>query len=111
MAKQNIPQNTDREELALKVVLDQQLDNPTDIITWEMTREEKWHLERVHGSIIGLADMMDSDEHADINLVLRLVVYDLNDVMDKIKEVDPEKQQVGIAHDDTEDEHPREGSD
>ncbi len=72
MAKQNIPQNT-------------------DIITWEMTREEKWHLERVHGSIIGLADMMDSDEHADINLVLRLVVYDLNEVMSKIKEVDPEK--------------------
>ena len=89
MAKQNIPQHT-------------------DIITWEMTREEKWHLERVHGAIIGLADMMDSDEHADINLVLRLVVYDLNEVMGKIKEVDPEKQQVGITHDDTE--HPREGS-
>ena len=105
MAKQNIPQNTDR----LEVVLDQQLDKPTDIITWEMTREEKWHLERVHGSIIGLADMMDSDEHADINLVLRLVVYDLNEVMGKIKEADPEKQQVGIKHDGTE--HPREGSD
>ena len=80
MAKQNIPQNTDRDE-------------PTDIITWAMTREEKWHLERVHGAIIGLADMMDGDEHADINLVLRLVVYDLNEVMGKIKEVDPEKQQ------------------
>ncbi len=90
MAKQNIPQNT-------------------DIITWKMTREEKWHLERVHHAIIGLADMMNDDEHADINLVLRLVVYDLNEVMDKIEEVDPEKQQVRITHDDTE--HPREGSD
>ncbi len=90
MAKQNIPQNT-------------------DIITWKMTREEKWHLERVHHAIIGLADMMNDDEHADINLVLRLVVYDLNEVMGKIKEADPEKQQVGITHDNTE--PPREGSD
>ena len=72
---------------------------PTDIITWQMTQEQQWHLERVHGSIIGLADLTSNDEHSDINLILRLVVYDLNDIMDEIEEVDPEKQQVGIIQD------------